>query len=155
MRRRQLPPEAGHRGRQQSAAGEDMYRIWKEFSFEAAHHLDGLPGGHKCSRVHGHSYTVRVELASPQLDTYGFVADFAELDPFNVHIRTEMDHRDLNEVLAFQPSCERIARHLYEWCRQNLPATIRTLVTAVLVSETSATCAEYRPAGALPPGPAR
>lgn len=125
-----------------------MYRIWKEFSFEAAHHLDGLPEGHKCSGVHGHSYTVRVELASPELDAHGFVADFGELEPLRGHIRAEMDHRDLNEALGFQPSCERIARHLYEWCRGNLAVTARALVTAVQVSETRSTCAEYRPGAA-------
>jgi 6-pyruvoyltetrahydropterin/6-carboxytetrahydropterin synthase len=131
-----------------------MYRIWKEFSFEAAHRLAGLPAGHKCSRVHGHSYTVMVELTSEQLDSYGFVADFAKLAPLGDHIHAEMDHRDLNEVLAFQPSCERIAHHLYAWCRENLPAHVSALVTAVRVSETSTTCAEFRPSQHSPLGPA-
>jgi 6-pyruvoyltetrahydropterin/6-carboxytetrahydropterin synthase len=125
-----------------------MYTIWKEFSFEAAHHLNGLPRNHKCSRVHGHSYTVTVELASQHLDDCGFVADFAELDPLKRHIRTELDHHDLNEVLTFQPTSEHIAQHVYEWCRSNLPPEARTLVTAVRVSETAATGAEYRPGGA-------
>lgn len=35
-----------------------MYRIGKRFMFEAAHHLPDLPEGHKCARLHGHSYTV-------------------------------------------------------------------------------------------------
>ena len=34
-------------------------RIWKEYSFEAAHYLPRVPAGHKCSRMHGHSYVVR------------------------------------------------------------------------------------------------
>ncbi len=97
-----------------------MYRIWKEFSFEAAHRLDGLPSGHKCARAHGHSYTAAVELASARLDEHGFVADFAELDPLRRHISASLDHCDLNEALGFQPSCELIAQHLYEWCRRNL-----------------------------------
>jgi 6-pyruvoyltetrahydropterin/6-carboxytetrahydropterin synthase len=121
-----------------------VYRIWKDFSFEAAHRLDGLPPGHKCSRLHGHSYTVVVELASRELDEYGFVADFAELDPLKLHIGTELDHRDLNEVLSFQPSCERIAEYVYQWCRSNLSLPTRVLVAAVRVGETAATCAEYR-----------
>jgi 6-pyruvoyltetrahydropterin/6-carboxytetrahydropterin synthase len=122
-----------------------MHRIWKKFSFEAAHHLNGLSPGHKCSRAHGHSYTVAVELASPQLDEHGFVADFAELEPLNRHIIAELDHHDLNEALAFQPSCERIAEHLFQWCRAHLAPRAGALVTAVRVSETAATCAEYRP----------
>ena len=128
-----------------------MFRIWKDFSFEAAHHLNGLPSGHKCAQVHGHSYTATVELASPGVDEHGFVADFVELDPLKRYISTSLDHRDLNEVLGFQPSCELIAHHLYEWCRRHLPPSACGLVAAVRVSETAATCAEYRPGEAGPP----
>jgi 6-pyruvoyl-tetrahydropterin synthase len=38
------------------------YTISKEFAFSAAHHLNGLPPSHPCSRVHGHNYVVRVVL---------------------------------------------------------------------------------------------
>jgi len=34
--------------------------IFKEFTFEAAHRLPNVPEGHKCARLHGHSF--RVEL---------------------------------------------------------------------------------------------
>ena len=34
--------------------------IWKEFSFDAAHLLPNVPEGHKCRRLHGHTYTVRI-----------------------------------------------------------------------------------------------
>jgi 6-pyruvoyltetrahydropterin/6-carboxytetrahydropterin synthase len=57
------------------------YTIAKQFSFAASHHLDRLPPGHKCGRVHGHTYTVQVLLASEDLDEAGFVTDYADLDP--------------------------------------------------------------------------
>lgn len=41
-----------------------MYRIGKLFRFEAAHHLSDLPEGHKCARLHGHSYTVEISVAT-------------------------------------------------------------------------------------------
>jgi 6-pyruvoyltetrahydropterin/6-carboxytetrahydropterin synthase len=122
------------------------FTIGKCFSFAAAHHLDGLPEGHKCARVHGHTYTVEILLASGDLNNAGFVADYADLDPVKHHIDAELDHRDLNEVLPVPPSCENIARHLYEWCRDHLKPG--HLVTAVCVSESPATWARYEPGSA-------
>jgi 6-pyruvoyl tetrahydropterin synthase len=54
------------------------------------------------------------------LDDAGFVADFGELDPLKDYLDAELDHRDLNEVLPVQPSCENIARYLHGWCQDNL-----------------------------------
>jgi 6-pyruvoyltetrahydropterin/6-carboxytetrahydropterin synthase len=121
------------------------FTIAKRFSFAAAHHLHGLPAGHKCARVHGHTYAVEVRMAASDLDEAGFVADYGELDPLKGYLDAELDHRDLNEVLPVQPSCENIARYLYRWCQGNLKHG--HLVTAVRVSESPATWAEYAPAG--------
>lgn len=119
------------------------YVIGRQFTFCAAHHLDRLPPGHKCTRVHGHTYTVEVQLASDQLDSVDMVCDFADLDSLGEHIAATMDHRDLNQALNLQPTCERIAEYLYRWCRDNSPAG--PLVAAVRVSESPRTWAEYRP----------
>jgi 6-pyruvoyltetrahydropterin/6-carboxytetrahydropterin synthase len=126
-----------------------VYRIGKAFSFEAAHHLPGLPAAHKCSRPHGHSYTVEVIVAAGELTSPGFVADFADLGPLRDHLAAELDHRDLNEVLDIEPTSENLARHLYEWCRDNIPLPRAARVEAVRVSETAPAWAEYRP-GAVP-----
>ena len=53
------------------------HTIGKRFSFEAGHHLGGLPDGHKCARPHGHSYTVEVIVTAGELTGPGFVTDFA------------------------------------------------------------------------------
>jgi 6-pyruvoyltetrahydropterin/6-carboxytetrahydropterin synthase len=134
-----------------------MFTIGKSFTFEAAHHLDGLPEGHKCARQHGHSYRVEVLLESETLTGPGFVADFAALMPVKAFLDGQWDHRCLNDVLAAdQPTCENLARHLFEWCRANLDEYAARLVAAVRVSETRATWAEYRPApGAAPSSPGR
>jgi 6-pyruvoyltetrahydropterin/6-carboxytetrahydropterin synthase len=122
-----------------------MFTIGKEFRFEAAHHLEGLTQGHPCARTHGHSYRVLVELAADELDPAGFVVDFGLLKPLGTYLTETLDHQDLNAVLDFQPSSELLARHLYEWCGEHLPAGDR--VVAVRVSETAKTWAEYRPGG--------
>lgn len=122
-----------------------MFRIWKKFRFSAAHQLNGLPEGHQCSRLHGHNYTIEVELSSDKLDLYGFVVDFGDLAPVKEYIDSQWDHRFLNEVPPFSESganttAENMARHLYQWCHERWPET-----TAVRVQETPTSWAEYRP----------
>lgn len=120
-----------------------MYRICKEFSFEASHQLHGLPEGHKCARTHGHSYRVFVELCAPTLTPPGFVTDFAELNPLGRYVNIELDHRTLNEVLDVEPTSENLAKHLTDWCLANLPLPDQVSQVAVRVSETASSWAEY------------
>jgi 6-pyruvoyltetrahydropterin/6-carboxytetrahydropterin synthase len=94
-----------------------------------------------------------VLLASEELDQAGFVTDYADLDPFKGYIDAVLDHRDLNEALAVQPSSELLARHLFCWCRDHLAAG--HLLVAVRVSESPGTWAEYRPCDGGPPAAAR
>jgi 6-pyruvoyltetrahydropterin/6-carboxytetrahydropterin synthase len=122
-----------------------VYRIAKQFTVEAAHRLGGLPEGHKCARRHGHSYRVEVILAATVLRGPGFVVDFADLGPLKRHLEATLDHRDLNEVMAVEPTSENLARGLFEWCAAELGVPAGVSVEAVRVSETPATWAEYRP----------
>lgn len=125
--------------------GRTMHRISKQFSFEAAHFLGGLPDGHPCSRVHGHSYTVEVFLAAEEMTGPGFVVDFRELAPLKKHLDDNFDHQTLNDVLAVEPTSENLAKALFDWCMTNLPLPETAGVEAVRVSETAKTWAEYRP----------
>lgn len=123
-----------------------MYRIGKRFGFEAAHHLAGLPDGHKCARPHGHSYTVDVSvITDSELSLAGFVVDFAALAPFGTYLRETFDHRDLNEVVDVAPTSENLARLFYEWCSANLRLPAGVTVAAVQVREMASTFAEYSP----------
>jgi 6-pyruvoyltetrahydropterin/6-carboxytetrahydropterin synthase len=124
-----------------------MYRIGKRFSFEAAHRLGGLPDGHKCTQLHGHSYNVEVVLAAAVLSPPGFVADFADLALVKKHLEENYDHRVLNVVLDCEPTSENLARVLFEWCTASLSLPAAVTVAAVRVSETATTWAEYQPAG--------
>jgi 6-pyruvoyltetrahydropterin/6-carboxytetrahydropterin synthase len=133
-----------------------MYVIKKEFSFEAAHKLVGLPEGHKCGQLHGHSYKVIVELASNKLDEHGFVKDYGELKDIKDCIDNELDHTYLNEVFNanwgertpdpdclegyINPTAENLAKFLYERFIDKYPQLI-----AVTVKETEKTSARYTP----------
>lgn len=123
-----------------------MYRIGKAFRFEAAHHLPGLPEGHKCARPHGHSYTAEVTVVTgAELTGPGFVVDFAELAALGTYLDAAFDHRDLNAVLPVASTSENLAAHLYQWCTVNLTLPAGVRVEKVRVSETASTFAEYIP----------
>ncbi|MBW7055176.1 6-carboxytetrahydropterin synthase QueD [Paracoccus bogoriensis] len=117
-----------------------MFRISKEFHFSASHRLDHLSPDHQCARLHGHNYIVVVELAAPDLNPDGFVRDYHELKPLKDYIDGHFDHRHLNDLLAVPSTAENLARHFFDWCRARWPET-----SAVKVSETPRTWAEYRP----------
>jgi len=117
-----------------------MYRITKEFHFSASHQLSHLPDDHQCARLHGHNYVVVVELASATLNADGFVRDYGELKALKIYIDDTFDHRHLNDVMQEASTGENMARHFYDWCKARWPET-----SAVKVSETPKTWAEYRP----------
>ncbi|WP_429930880.1 6-carboxytetrahydropterin synthase QueD [Agrobacterium vitis] len=118
-----------------------MYRITKEFHFSASHQLKGLPADHQCARLHGHNYIVEVELSGEDLNNHGFLRDYHELKVLKTYIDEAFDHRHLNDVLGHdKTTAECLAKHFYDWCKQRFAET-----SAVRVSETQKTWAEYRP----------
>ncbi|MET7772110.1 6-carboxytetrahydropterin synthase [Nocardia sp. NPDC005366] len=114
------------------------FRISRSFNFCASHQLSSLPVEHKCSRLHGHNYTVTVALGAPTLDEYGFVTDFANLSPLDEYLRTRFDHRHLNDVVDFAPTSELLAQHLGCWFVAEVePHLGGARLVSMTVSETS------------------
>ena len=121
------------------------FAVSKRFEFSASHLLAGLGDEHPCSRLHGHNYRVEVVAEAPDLDDRGFVVDYHDFAPVADMLRTTLDHRHLNDVMPGQPSAERLAWWIYEWCKSHLPGAVAGRLVAVRVSETPRTWAEYRP----------
>jgi 6-pyruvoyltetrahydropterin/6-carboxytetrahydropterin synthase len=118
------------------------YMISKDFEFAAAHHLDGLPADHKCARVHGHNYVVRVKVGSSSLNQVGFVIDYADLGFVGDFLREQWDHRDLNDRLyGMNPTAENLAAYLFDVVRAQLGGALEIVVG---VSETPKVWAWYR-----------
>jgi len=115
-----------------------MYRIAKEWTFSAAHHLPSLPAGHKCRRPHGHNYRVQLVLAADALDEHGLVVDYGQMDDLGAYLAGRFDHRDLNEVFGAAATAENLARHLYDFAMTMWPQTL-----LVRVAESDGTWAEY------------
>lgn len=120
------------------------HHIGKSFTFDAAHHLPSLPADHKCSRPHGHTYRVDVLVEADELTGPGFVTDFAALTPFKRYLDERLDHRDLNAVLDFEPTSERLAEHLARWFMKHVEPLIPGRLESVRVAETPTGWAEYR-----------
>ena len=114
--------------------------IAREFTFEAAHFLPHVPPGHKCARVHGHSYRVEVTLRGPVHPVQGWVVDFAELTAVWQPLHAQLDHHLLNEVPGLEnPTSELLAAWVFE--RVNIPGI---QVAKVRVSETcTSSCTVY------------
>jgi 6-pyruvoyltetrahydropterin/6-carboxytetrahydropterin synthase len=119
------------------------FTIGKKFGFEAGHRLLGLAPEHKCARQHGHGYEVEVILTAPTLEGPGFVTDFGALAPFKAFLADELDHRNLHEILPFEPTSERLAQFLAGWVIQNLQPEIPGRLVAVLVRETASSWARF------------
>lgn len=95
--------------------------IYKDFSFEAAHLLPNVPIGHKCGRLHGHSFLVRIVVEGDVGETTGWVMDFADIKSICKPILDQLDHYYLNEISGLEnPTSENIAKWLWNQLKPNL-----------------------------------
>lgn len=115
--------------------------IIKSFGFESAHFLPNVPPGHKCGRIHGHSFKVDVEVAG-EIDAHtGWVMDFADVKAAFSGLEKELDHRFLNHDVAGleNPTSEVIARWIWHRLKPALPG-----LASITVHETCTAKAVYR-----------
>ncbi|MBT8472547.1 MAG: 6-carboxytetrahydropterin synthase QueD [Marinicaulis sp.] len=86
-------------------------RIVKSISFDAAHFLDHDPRERPYARMHGHSFTMDVEIAGEPDPVTGWVVDFAEVEEALNELHEQLDHRLLNDVEGLErPTLENICR---------------------------------------------
>lgn len=96
--------------------------IFREFTFDAAHRLGNLPDGHKCARLHGHTYRLTVHLDGPIDPDMGWVVDFAEIKRITNDVIAPLDHHYLNDVEGLQqPTTEHIAIWIWDRLKPQLP----------------------------------
>lgn len=114
--------------------------IFKLFHIEAAHRLPNLPAGHKCGRLHGHSFRVRVYVrGEPQAGT-GWIMDFAELKRAFAPVFEELDHRYLNDIPGLEnPTSEILARWIWQRLKPSLPQ-----LSKLVIAETCTSGCVYR-----------
>lgn len=103
--------------------------IFKEFTVEAAHRLPNLPAGHKCRRLHGHSFRIAVHVAGPVDPHSGWVMDFAGIAAAFAPLFERLDHNYLNDVEGLEnPTSENLARWIWRELEPRLPGLKRVVV---------------------------
>lgn len=106
--------------------------IFKVFHIEAAHRLPNVPEGHKCARLHGHSFRIEIHVSGPVQHEAGWVQDFADLSAAFKPLFEQLDHHYLNEIDGLEnPTSENLARWIWQRLKPGLP-----LLSRIVVQET-------------------
>lgn len=113
--------------------------LFKEFTFEAAHLLPRVPEGHKCRRLHGHSFRVALFIRGEVAPHTGWIRDFGEVKRLFQPIYDRLDHHYLNEIPGLEnPTSENLCRWIWQEVKPLLPELSR-----VRVHETCNSGCEY------------
>ncbi len=113
--------------------------IFKAFTLESAHRLPNVPAGHKCARVHGHSFRVEIHVSGPVDEHLGWVMDFADVKAAFDPLYRQLDHHYLNDVPGLEnPTSENLAKWIWQQLKPALPQ-----LSAVVVHETCTSGARY------------
>ncbi|MDC0669880.1 6-carboxytetrahydropterin synthase QueD [Nannocystis radixulma] len=114
--------------------------IFKQFRFEAAHRLPNVPPGHKCARLHGHSFFVEIHVEGPVGERSGWVLDFADIAAAWQPLHALLDHNYLNEIEGLDnPTSELLARWIWRRLLPTLPG-----LSQVVLRETCTSGCIYR-----------
>lgn len=100
--------------------------IFSEITFEAAHRLPNVPEGHKCARLHGHSFKVIVYVAGAVGEKSGWIMDFADIKNAMEPIYKQLDHYYLNDIVGLEnPTSENLAVWIWKRLKPRLPQLSR------------------------------
>lgn len=110
------------------------------FTLEVAHRLENVPDGHKCKRLHGHTYRVSIEVSGVTDQSLGWVIDYFEIaEAWRTRVYEKLDHRNLNEELPEMrgnTTSENLAVWIRDEIRKGIGADGRGLSVAVEAWET-------------------
>jgi len=104
----------------------DIFRV---FQVEAAHRLPNVPQGHKCARLHGHSFRIEVHVTGPLDEQQGWVMDFADLRRTFQPVFDQLDHHYLNDIDGLDnPTSENLARWVWRQLSPDLEGLCKVTV---------------------------
>lgn len=122
--------------------------IFKVFTIEAAHRLPHVPEGHKCARLHGHSFRIEVHVQGEPDPQQGWVMDFADVKAAFAPVFEQLDHRYLNDLPGLDnPTSEHLAIWIWNALKPTLPA-----LSKIVLHETCSSGCVYQGASASKPG---
>ncbi len=113
--------------------------LTKQFHFEAAHFLPTFPEGHKCRRLHGHSFRFDVVVEGELDPQRGYLIDYGDISRAVDPVVKQLDHYCLNDIEGLQnPTAEMLAIWLYQKVKPALP-----LLSKIVVYETCTSACTY------------
>ena len=125
--------------RQELTPEESGLNIFRVFTIEAAHRLPNVPAGHKCARLHGHSFRIELHITAAVDAQTGWVMDFADVRAAFQPAFDRLDHHYLNEISGLEnPTSENLARWVWNEMKPQLP-----LLSKVVIHETCTSGCEY------------
>lgn len=114
--------------------------ILKKFQIEAAHQLPNVPAGHKCARLHGHSFVIEVRLRGEVDESAGWVRDFADVKTAFEPLFAILDHSYLNDIDGLNnPTSENLA----QWIWARLVPTLPELYCVAVAETCQSGCVFY------------
>lgn len=103
--------------------------IFKIFTVEAAHRLPNVPEGHKCARLHGHSFKIEIHVSGGIGEDSGWVMDFADIKDIFQPFYEQLDHHYLNEIDGLEnPTSENLARWIWVRLKPKLSGLSKVIV---------------------------
>ena len=104
-------------------------KLTRDFTFEAAHHLPRAPEGHKCRRLHGHSFRVEVVVEGEVDPATGWFLDYGKMKEAIEPVRRQLDHYYLNEIEGLEnATSEVLCTWIWERLKPALPALAKLVV---------------------------
>jgi len=117
-------------------------RLVKDFQFESAQTLPKVPEGHKCGRMHGHSFTVEIAVEGEVDPETGWVYDHALISAAMRPLVELLDHGYLNEIPGLEnPTIELMG----DWFWRKLAPQLSGLCEIVIRETPNARCIYHGP----------
>ncbi|HEX8312946.1 MAG TPA: 6-carboxytetrahydropterin synthase QueD [Chthoniobacteraceae bacterium] len=115
-------------------------RLTKDFTFEAAQTLPSAPEGHKCHKMHGHSFKVEVSVEGEVNPETGWFYDHAVIGRAMKPLVEQLDHSYLNEIPGLEnPTIENMAAWFWRKIEAQCPG-----LCEIVIHETPTARCSYR-----------
>ena len=100
--------------------------IYKDFSFDSAHFLPNVPEGHKCGRLHGHTFQLRIVVSGEVGEKTGWIMDFGDIKAFFKPLYERLDHNYLNDIEGLEnPTSEVMVQWIWQQLKPVMPQLSR------------------------------
>lgn len=114
--------------------------LTREFTFDAAQSVTCFPEGHKCRRVHGHGFKLRISVTGEVNPATGLFYDHAEIKRQVRPLLDLVDHNYLNDVEGLEnPTLENMLGWFWGKLKPVLPG-----LSEITIYETDRAWGSYK-----------